>query len=58
MNESSSFSDRITASGLLSHLYLTPVLVELIRGGVPDHLDQGPLQATDLANVPDWTRSP
>jgi len=49
MNESSSFADRITASGLLSHLYLTPVLVELIRGRVPDHLDQGPLHATDLA---------
>jgi hypothetical protein len=37
------------AFGLLSHLYLTPVLVALIEGRVPDHLDAGPLPATELA---------
>ena len=37
------------AFGLLSHLYLTPVLVALVEGHVPDHLDAGPLQATELA---------
>lgn len=29
--------------------YLIPVLVELIRGGVPDHLAHGPLAVSDLA---------
>ena len=38
-----------TAFGLLSHLYLTPVLVALLRGRVPDHLADGPLPATELA---------
>jgi len=37
------------AFGLLSHLYLTPVLGALIEGRVPDHLDAGPLPASDLA---------
>lgn len=49
MSESSPQADAITASSLLSHLYLTPALVALIRGGVPDHLDQGPLPSKDLA---------
>jgi len=38
-----------TAFGLLSHLYLTPVLEALVRGRVPDHLADGPLSAADLA---------
>jgi hypothetical protein len=50
MPEASPHPDVITASSLMSHLYLTPVLVELIRGGVPDHLDEGPQPAADLAN--------
>jgi len=37
------------AFGLLSHLYLTPILVALIEGHVPDHLDGGPLSAAELA---------
>lgn len=37
------------AFGLLSHLYLTPVLVALVEGRVPDLLDAGPLPAVDLA---------
>jgi len=38
------------AFGLLSHLYLTPVLVALIEGRVPDHLDAGPLPVSELAD--------
>ena len=49
MSETSSFDNVTAAFGLLSHLYLTPVLVALIRGGVPDHLDGGPLAASELA---------
>ena len=37
------------AFGLLSHLYLTPVLRALIEGRVPDHLNSGPLPASELA---------
>ena len=37
------------AFGLLSHLYLTPVLRALIEGRVPDHLDAGALPASELA---------
>lgn len=37
------------AFGLLSHLYLTPALVALLQGRVPDHLDGGPLPASELA---------
>lgn len=53
LSESSPHADAIPASSLLSHLYLTPVLVELVRGGVPDYLNHGPLHASDLANAPD-----
>ena len=49
MSESSSLDNINAAFGLLSHLYLTPVLAALIRCGVPDHLDEGPLPASDLA---------
>jgi len=49
MSESSSFDNVAAAFGLLSHLYLTPVLVALIQGGVPDHLDEHPLPVSDLA---------
>jgi hypothetical protein len=50
------------AFGLLSHLYLTPVLAALIEGRVPDHLDAGPLPASELArsaglHAPTVTRS-
>jgi len=41
--------DFITAFGLLSHLYLTPALVALVRGRVPDHLHPDPLPASELA---------
>lgn len=49
MSESSPRADMITALSLISHVYLTPVLVELIRGGVPDHLANGPLSTAELA---------
>jgi hypothetical protein len=48
-DEASSPETFFQAFGLLSHLYLTPVLVALIEGHVPDHLDDGPLPAADLA---------
>jgi hypothetical protein len=38
-----------TAFGLLSHLYLTPILVALVQGHVPDHLHPDPLPASELA---------
>jgi len=41
--------DFTTAFSLLSHLYLTPTLVALLEGRVPDHLADGPLPAADLA---------
>jgi len=41
--------DFITAFGLLSHLYLTPPLVALVRGRVPDHLHPDPLPTSELA---------
>ena len=49
MSEPSPLDTFRTAFGLLSHLYLTPVLVALLRGRVPDHLADGPLPATELA---------
>jgi hypothetical protein len=44
-----SSEDFRTAFGLLSHLYLTPALGALLQGRVPDHLDAGPLPASELA---------
>jgi len=41
--------DFMTAFGLLSHLYLTPALVALVKGRVPDHLHPDPLPASELA---------
>jgi hypothetical protein len=49
MSESEQVVTFRTAFGLLSHLYLTPVLEALVRGRVPDHLADGPLSAADLA---------
>lgn len=37
------------ALNLLSHVYFSPVLATLVSRGVPDHLDNGPLPATELA---------
>jgi len=49
MSEPSAVENFFAAFGLVSHLYLTPVLVALVRGHVPDHLDEGPLPASELA---------
>ena len=37
------------AMSLMNHTYLNPIIGALVRHGVPDHLDQGPLAASDLA---------
>jgi hypothetical protein len=37
------------ALSLTSHVYFSPILGALVRGGVPDHLDAGPLPAAELA---------
>ena len=50
MSDAQSPETFFQAFGLLSHLYLTPVLVQLVEGGVPDHLDAGPLPASELAS--------
>jgi hypothetical protein len=46
MNASAPFP---TAMSLLNNIYFNPILGALIRHGVPDHLDKGPLAASDLA---------
>jgi len=37
------------ALSLLNHTYFDPIIGALVRHGVPDHLDHGPLAASDLA---------
>ncbi|HMK23003.1 MAG TPA: methyltransferase, partial [Terriglobales bacterium] len=44
-------SDFHTALSLLYHLYLNPVIGTLVRRSVPDHLDRGPLPASDVAQL-------
>jgi len=34
---------------LLSHVYFSPIIGAMVRGGVPDHLSGGPLHADELA---------
>lgn len=48
-----SLSDFNVALSLLNHLYLNPVIGALVRRGVPDHLDKGPLPASDVARLAD-----
>ena len=43
------------AFGLLSHLYLTPVLRALIEGRVPDHLYAGPSRRRNRPRGPGCT---
>ncbi len=38
---------------LMSHMYFNPIVGVLVRRGVPDHLDKGPLSASDLAQLVD-----
>lgn len=49
MNASAPMPPFPTAMSLLSNIHLNPIVGALIRHGVPDHLDQGPLAASDLA---------
>jgi len=49
MAATSSLSDFQTAVSLLNHIYFNPVIGALVRHEVPDHLDNGPLAAPDLA---------
>lgn len=51
MTGPSSFSNFNAALSLLHHVYFNPLIGTLVRCGVPDHLDQGPLPASDLARV-------
>lgn len=46
-----SISDFQTALSLMNHIYLNPVIGALVRHGVPDHLDKGPLPAAELAKI-------
>jgi len=46
-----SFSDFQTAMSLLSHAYFNPIVGILVRHGVPDHLDKGPLPGSELAKL-------
>ena len=45
----SSFSEFQAALSLMSHIYFNPIMGALVRHGVPDHLANGPLPASDLA---------
>ena len=47
----SSFSGFNAAMSLMHHVYFNPVIGALVRCGVPDHLDKGPLPASDLAQL-------
>jgi len=49
MAESAGPETFFKAFGLLSHLYLAPVLNALVKGRVPDHLAAGPRPASELA---------
>ena len=49
MAEPSSFSSFLSALSLMNHIYFSPVMGALVRRGVPDHLDEGPLPVSDLA---------
>ena len=46
-----SFSNFNAALSLMHHVYFNPVIGALVRCGVPDHLDKGPLPASDLAQL-------
>ena len=41
----------LAALSLLQHVYFSPVLNTLVRGNVPDYLEKGPLDASELAGL-------
>lgn len=49
MDEHPSPPDFYAALALLYHVYFNPLIGALVRCNVPDHLDQGPLRAGELA---------
>jgi hypothetical protein len=51
MAGAASFSNFNAAMSLMNHVYFNPVIGALVRHGVPDHLDKGPLPASDLAHL-------
>jgi hypothetical protein len=50
MNAPTSLSDVQAAMSLLQNMYFNPILRVLVRHRVPDHLDHGPLSASDIAH--------
>jgi len=49
--ETPAFTPFQSALMLLGHVYFSPIIGTLVRRNVPDHLDNGPLSATDLARL-------
>jgi ubiquinone/menaquinone biosynthesis C-methylase UbiE len=49
MSAPASLSNFQVALSLMNHTYLNPIIGALVRHGVPDHLEGGPLAASDLA---------
>ena len=49
MSVPASVSNFQVALSLMDHTYLTPIIGTLVRQRVADHLDEGPLAASDLA---------
>jgi hypothetical protein len=49
MSAPATVSNFQTAMSLLNHTHLNPIIGALLRHQVPDHLDDGPLAASDLA---------
>jgi len=50
MNAPASVSEVQAAMPLLQNIYFNPILRVLVRHRVPDHLDHGPLSASDIAH--------
>src|SRR5690348_3783842 len=51
MSDPSAFANFNAAMSLTNHVYFNPIIGALARSGVPDHLDKGPLPASDLAQL-------
>lgn len=51
MDDPTSVSRMQSALSLMHHVNLGPLLAALVRRGVPDHLNDGPLAASDLAQL-------
>jgi hypothetical protein len=47
----SSFSNFQAAMSMMCHTFFNPIMGALVRHGVPDHLDKGPLPASELARL-------